>query len=514
MAAFSFESRLKHLNGSSSQVGYSDLVRASARRRPDHIALVFRNRTYTYGQLHAEICALARVLRDDYGLVSGARVAIHLENSDAYVIGYFAILTLGAVAIPINPKYVARELAHVLADTKPALYLSEPKFLQVFREAAGAHPAPQWVELSGLLDAPRRFGADLPSPDIDGAAAIFYTSGTTGFAKGVVHTHRTLLAGAWQGPLAWEYEAEDLVNLAITPLFHIASHTWFFPAFSVGSTLVVDTYQTERVLDLITQASITSVSAVPSMLLMMVESAAEKRITLPEVQVVRFGASPMPADKLSAVQRLFPNARLVHGMGQTESCGTLVTLPSSKAFAKAGSVGVAIEGCEIKLVDDNDREVGPGCIGELAARGPNVMLGYLNRTEETAKTLANGWLHTGDLGYLDQDGFLFLVDRKKDMIIRGGENVYSAEVENVIYMQDSVALAAVVGMPDPLFGEEVVAFVVPKAGMSIDAATMQSFCSKHLAAYKCPRKIFVEQALPMTATGKIQKNLLKEKIAH
>lgn len=513
MPADRFESWLKGVNGSASQVGYFDIVRASARRCPGRLALAFRERAYTYDRLQAAIGSLARTLREDYGLKAGERVAIHLENSDAYVIGYFAVLALGAVAVPINPKYVSRELAHVLTDAKPALYLSEPKFFEVFRDAAGAQPAPQFIELNALLERPSRLDADLPSPRVDDAAAIFYTSGTTGFAKGVIHSHRTLLAGAWQGPRAWEYEAEDLVNLAMTPLFHIASHTWFFPAFAVGSALVVDAYQTERVLDLIAQASITSVSAVPSMLLMMVERAAATGITLPDVRVVRFGASPMPADKLSAVQGLFPNAKLVHGMGQTESCGTLVTLPSDKAFAKAGSVGLAIEGCEIKLVDDDDRDVGPGRIGELAARGPNVMLGYLNRAEETAKTLTNGWLHTGDLGYLDQDGFLFLVDRKKDMIIRGGENVYSAEVENVIYMHDGVALAAVVGMPDPLFGEEVAAFVVPKAGMSIDAAALQSFCSKHLAAYKCPRTIFVEQTLPMTATGKIQKNLLKDKLA-
>lgn len=511
MPGAAFEDWLKRFSGDASRVGYFDLVEASARRVPGRVALVYRDRSYSYGRLRATILGLARRLREDYGVRAGSRVAIHLENSDVYVISYFAVLALGAVAVPINPKYVSRELVHVLNDAKPQLYLSEAQFFETFEQAARDGNSPPLVDAAALIETAQPLQEPLASPDANAEAAIYYTSGTTGFAKGVVHTHRTLLAGAWQGPKAWQYDDEDLVNLAVTPLFHIAAHTWFFPAFSVGSTLMVDAYQTDRVLDLISEASVTSVSAVPSMLLMMVASAAVKRVAMPKVRVVRFGASPMPAKKLSAVQGLFPGAQLVHGMGQTESCGTLVTLPSDNAFAKAGSVGVAIPGCETRLVDADDRDVDVRTIGELVARGPNVMIGYLNRPEDTARTLANGWLHTGDLGYCDEDGFLFLVDRKKDMIIRGGENIYSAEVENVIYMQDNIALAAVVGMPDPLFGEEVAAFVVPKADMSIDVSALNDFCSRHLAAYKRPRRIFVETTLPMTATGKIQKNVLKER---
>jgi acyl-CoA synthetase (AMP-forming)/AMP-acid ligase II len=274
--------------------------------------------------------------------------------------------------------------------------------------------------------------------------------------------------------------------------------------------MVISAFGRDAVLDLIAAQRVTHVFAVPTMLLMMSARHAHTRQDLSHVRTVAFGASAMPPEKLAEVQRMFPRAGLVHGMGQTESCGTIVTLPSSFAFEKAGSVGVHIGGMQVRIVDESDREVAAGVVGELVARGSNVMSHYHENPEATSEALAGGWLHTGDLGYLDEDGFLFLVDRKKDLIIRGGENIYSSEVENVLYMLETVEQAAVVPARSELFGEEVYAFVVPRPGAVIDEASVREHCSRHLADYKVPVGIRVVEAMPQTATGKVQKHRLRQ----
>ncbi len=344
----------------------------------------------------------------------------------------------------------------------------------------------------------------------DRPAALYYTSGTTGAPKGVVHTHRTLIAAALQCPDALEHEFDGLRALAVTPLFHIASHVIFLPVLSLGGMLLVDTYQTDDTIELIARHAINSFFAVPSILLMMTGRARELGCTLPGVRSLQFGAAPMPVSKLSQVRELFPNAVFVHAMGQTESCGLLVTLPGFLAFERAGSVGFAIAGVEIAIFDDADREVSPGIVGELVARGPNVMAGYFRNPEATADTLRSGWLHTGDLGHLDADGLVTLVDRKKDMIIRGGENIYSTEVEHVLMRHPDVAQAAVIGTPDPLFGERVTAFVVPKAEANPPTLDeIQAHCRTLLAGYKVPAELWVVELMPTTATGKVQKGGLR-----
>jgi acyl-CoA synthetase (AMP-forming)/AMP-acid ligase II len=257
---------------------------------------------------------------------------------------------------------------------------------------------------------------------------------------------------------------------------------------------------------------VTSFFGVPSILLIMAQRAREMGVTLSGVEVVQFGAAPMPMEKLNEVQALFPNAALIHGMGQTESCGTLVSLPSSLGLAKIGSVGIALPATDIAIFDDQDRPVPANTVGELVGRSPSVMTGYLNRPDATAETLKGGWLHTGDLGYLDDDGFLFLVDRKKDMIIRGGQNIYSNEVEQVLAGHPALAEVAVIGQPNPILGEEVCAFVVAKPDHAADAASVQDFCRPLLAGYKIPVAVHFIDALPRNATGKVLKPELRKRL--
>jgi len=489
---------------------YAAFMQRRAAGHSERAAIACGERILTYAQLYAEVAGLAGYLANALGVRRSERVALLLDNGAGYQCWYLAVLAIGAVAVPLNTKLTAREVAFQLGNAGAVAVLSEPRFAAVLEEAQAT-----WIDGTQVgADAQPAFDVASAGVPSDAPAAIYYTSGTTGNPKGVVHTHRSLVAGTLQGPRAWEYDDEQAVTLAMTPLFHIANHTWFLPVLSIGGTMVIDTFRTETVLDLIVRRRVTHVFAVPTMLLLMSQRHQTSRQNLSHVKNVAFGASAMPPEKLTDVRRMFPNARLVHGMGQTESCGTIVTLPAEFAFAKAGSVGVRIDGAEVRVVDEQGRDVPAGVVGELVTRGPNVMARYHEQAEATAAVLAGGWLHTGDLGYLDDDGCLFLVDRKKDMIIRGGENIYSSEVENVLYMHPAVLQAAVVAARSELFGEEVFAFVVkrmeaPEAG-TVDEAALRAHCARNLASFKVPIGIAFIDALPQTATGKVQKHRLRE----
>lgn len=507
-----FWSRVEDEHVLRGNVTFAGFLARTALRLPNKVALVFGNRSRTYRELVQAIAGAAANLREACGIVRGDRVALLLDNSDTYVIWYLAILAVGAVAVPLNIKLTPRELAFMISDSESKLLLSEKTMAASLAALAGDLDGRCAVELVSDETMPEPQTSDLQQTGIpiESDAAIYYTSGTTGKPKGVVHTHRSLIAGALQGVMAWEYPQEWVVNLATTPLFHIASHTVFFPVLCTGGTLVVDTFKVDRIFELIERHKVTFVFAVPSMLIMMLQSSRKTEHDLSTVVQVAFGAAPMPAHRLQAVQDMFPNAALVHGMGQTECCGTTVTLPSDRAFVKAGSVGIAISGTEIRIVDANDEEVPANEVGELVTRGPNVMRHYLGRGDATAETLRGGWLHTGDLGFRDDEGYVFLVDRKKDMIIRGGENIYSTEVEQVLTMLPEVASAAVIGTPSDVFGEEVLACLVAKEGArALTLAEVQAHCAPHLAKFKWPAAVRYIDAMPQTATGKIQKGELR-----
>lgn len=473
----------------------------------DRTALVFQDRRTSYRDLFAAIDRAASTLLAS-GLAPGERVMIKLDNSDLYVVAYLAVLRAGLVAVPVNPKLTPREIAQLASDCGPALFVSEDGEAPAGEDGSDvARIRP--TDLAGTAPAVR-----LPEVDGGAAAAIYYTSGTTGRSKGVVHTHAGLVANALQSARAWGYNRDGLTTLALTPLFHIAAHAWFLPVLAHGGTLVIDGFRTERAFELIERHAVASLGAVPSMLLMMTGHEARHRFDLGSVRNLRFGASPMPPDRLRDVQALFPNAGLYHGMGQTESGGTISVLPPELAFSKAGGTGFPLPGCEVRIVDEAGRDVAGGAVGEVLARGPQVMREYLGRPDDTEAALSGGWLHTGDLGYVDPDGCIFLVDRKKDMIIRGGENIYSVEVETALLEHDAVAAAAVVALPDPLLGERVCAVVVARRepGEAL-AAELKARCREVLAAFKVPDAVVFVDDLPRTATGKIQKAPLRRLVA-
>ncbi|WP_028217100.1 class I adenylate-forming enzyme family protein [Paraburkholderia oxyphila] len=492
---------------------YTGLLRERAQLRLEQPAVVCRGRTLTYGQLLDAVDTARHVLRER-GVREQDVVTLLMNNSDHYLVWYLAVLGLGAVAVPLNNRLVAAELAFILGHSQSVLTISEPAFAMVLEQVRAAHglAVPELVVDVEACVTVAASPQTQPEPRIEASApaAIYYTSGTTGKPKGVVHTHASLFADALQSPGAWEYDHDDARLLAVTPLFHIAAHTCFFPVLFTGGTLYIDQYSTERTIDLVRRERITAMFAVPSILMLMVDKARALGIVLDSVKTLDFGAAPMSIARLGEVQSLFLNAALVHGMGQTESGGTLVTLPGELAVARAGSVGLPMAAVEVAIFDHEDREVPRGQVGELVARGPNVMRGYLRDEAATSATLRNGWLHTGDLGFQSEEGLITLVDRKKDLIIRGGENIYSSEVEQVLLKHPLVKAAAVVGQPDALFGEQVCAFLSTDPGLappSVEA--LRSHCRDSLADYKVPVAFRFVEEMPLTSTGKIMKAELR-----
>jgi long-chain acyl-CoA synthetase len=508
-SAADFERALLEVHDVMASLTYPAFLHRTALRVPDKAAIVCGERVLSYRDFFTEIAGLAGYLASKEGVGAGDHVALLLENTERYQAWYLAVLALGAVAVPLNTKLTAREIAYQIGNSGATTVVSQTRFGAVLAEREIS-----WIDGDAVVTedhAPIDIAAQATQPGAP--AAIYYTSGTTGNPKGVMHTHRSLIAATIQAPGAWEYDDPEAITLAMTPLFHIANHTWFLPVLALGGTMVIDVFRSDDVLDLIARQRVTHVFAVPTMLLLMAQRHQQSREDLSCVKTVAFGAAAMPPEKLADVQRMFPKAGLVHGMGQTESCGTIVTLPSPLAFAKAGSVGLPINGADTRVVDDADRDVLTKVVGELITRGPNVAAGYHEQPEATAAAFGGGWLRTGDLGYLDEEGYLFLVDRKKDMIIRGGENIYSSEVENVLYMHASVLQAGVVAAPSELFGEEVFAFVVCRDGVPVDSAaheqTLLEHCRANIASFKVPRGIAFIEAFPQTATGKLQKHMLR-----
>ncbi|MEO8559377.1 MAG: AMP-binding protein, partial [Rhodospirillales bacterium] len=377
-------------------------LRAATAAKLGQRALVDGARRHTYAELFAAIDAAAQVLQER-GVKLGDAVAMLVDNSDRYVVWYFAVLQLGAMAVPINTKLVEREIAHIVRDSGARLIVLDAGYRSLVQQASGLSAVASDLPSahSGVAPLP---APPLPAGVLDRPAAVYYTSGTTGMPKGVVHTHRTFIAGCLQAPMAWQFPRDKFVSLAVTPLFHIAAHTLFFPALAAGGILIIASFKPVEVFKLLKQEKVTSFFGVPSILLIMAQRARELGVYFPGVEVVQFGAAPMPMEKLNEVQALFPQAALIHGMGQTESCGTLVSLPGQLGLAKIGSVGIALPATEVAIFDEKDRPVAPNTVGELVGRSPSVMIEYLNRPDATAETMKGGWLHTGDLGYLDDDG--------------------------------------------------------------------------------------------------------------
>lgn len=475
------------------------------------------DRRWTYAEFNAAANRAANLLRS-LGIGKGDKVSLLMNNSAEYVLAYFACWKLGAVAGPVNSHLKSEELAYVLNNSEAVALITEQGFLK--------HVAPIRAELQHLrhvltTDAEDEgaipFSAAAAQSDkLDAAplnaeddAIIIYTSGTTGKPKGVLLTHRNILANARQ-ITDWLHFTDADRLLCVMPLFHVNGIivTTVTPMFAGASMVVAPKFSAGRHWHVISDYEVTSFGSVATMLAMLSRTYPDGVPAGLDISRLRFalcGSAPVPAEVMRQFERQF-NCLVIEGYGLSEStCRATFNPPNENR--RPGSCGLPI-GCELKIFDDDDQELGTGEVGEIVLRGENLLKGYFKNPEATAKAFRSGWFHTGDVGYRDADGFLFIVDRKSDMIIRGGENIYPREIDEVLYQHPAVQDAATIGVKDPLYGEEVKAFIVLKDGAQATEAELIAHCRAHLADFKCPKTIEFLSAIPKGPTGKLLKREL------
>ena len=471
-----------------------------------------------------------RVARLAGGLVSlgvgtGDRVAILSLNSDRYLETYLAVAWAGAVIVPLNIRWSPQENEEALADCRAAALIVDKAFAPIGAELAEALPdlgliyadddaAPLGIHYEDLI------AASSAVPDAmagsDELAGIFYTGGTTGRSKGVMLSHRNITANALNALGEGLFPA-TCVYLHAAPMFHLADGAAMYSLLlSGGTNVMIKAFSPEAVMDAVARHKETEILLVPTMIQMLVDHPALPSYDLSTLQRIVYGASPISEAVLDRAMKALPGAAFCQAYGMTElsPIATLLHwkehIGASRAKGRHRAAGRATLGCEVRIVDADDNPVARGTVGEIVARGDNVMMGYWERPEETARALAGGWMHTGDGGFMDEDGFVYVVDRVKDMIISGGENVYSTEVENIVAQHPAVAQCAVIGVPSEEWGEAVHAVVVRKAGAEVRAEEIIAFCKARIAGYKAPRSIDItDTPLPMSGAGKILKRELR-----
>lgn len=464
-------------------------------------------REWSYIEFDRAVNRTANMLLS-YNIAKGDVVSLLLPNSAEYIIAYFACWKIGALAGPVNSLLKSEEIEWVIGNSEAKLILSEPSAL-----ADG--------QLRGLTNnipvitnwPPTHAGGSDELGEIeidtDDDAIIIYTSGTTGKPKGCLLTHANLIANARQIAEWMSFGVDDRL-LTVMPLFHMnaVSVTTMTALYAGGSTVVSPKFSASRFWDIIEKYKITSFGSVATMLSMLLSRQQSAVSSQPENSSLRFamcGSAPVPAELLKRFEETF-GCLVIEGYGLSEStCRSTFNPPNENR--RPGSCGQPI-GNEMKVVDDDDNEIATGELGEIVLRGPNICKAYFKNQEATEKAFRGGWFHTGDIGYRDEDGFFYIADRKSDMIIRGGENIYPREIDDVLYTHPAVEAAAVIGVPDDLYGEEVAAFVVLKNGVNVSDDELMNFCREHLADYKCPKTIGFLDEIPKGPTGKLLKREL------
>lgn len=490
------------------------------------IATIDGERVHTWAAFTQRVSKLAGALRS-LGLHNEGRVAILSFNSDRYLESFYGIVWAGGIVVPLNIRLAPPELVYILNDAEAQILIVDDSFKDMLPSLLPHVESIEHVILAGdseLVDGMVRqddiLNHALPVPDAgkggDEVVGIFYTGGTTGLPKGVMLTHTNLISNAMTSLLNI-YEGDPWVYLHSAPMFHIADAQWMIGVtLQAGTHVFIPKFTPEEMLKAVETYGVTHCALVPTMVNMLLNLANFEQYDVSTLRGMNYGGSPMAPALVARTRRAFPNCRLFQGYGQTETSPNVSMLvdryhdPDGPYADKIGSVGQPMLTVEVRIVDADDKELPAGKIGEIAVRGPNIMKGYWNKPEETAYALRGGWMHTGDVGYMDDDGFLYIVDRLKDMIVTGGENVYSAEVEAVIYQYPGVAVCAVIGVPDEKWGERVHAIVVPREGARIEQEDLLQHCHKHIAGFKCPRSLDIRhEPLPMSGAGKILKRELR-----
>jgi len=491
------------------------LFTGAVQKYPRREAIKFGDICLTYSELDRRVNALASALVKDYSVKKGDRVAVLLKNNDAFPAAFLAISKIGAISVVLNTMLKTPELVYQLDVTSPVAAIVEDELWD-----QGLNGLVRFkLERSSLGNIWNK-GGSCPPADCgeDDVHSILFTSGTTGKPKGVRIVHRNLIHSAIRQEQYEQYfmemlglgnEEEGRKALIVAPLFHnMALQEQLIPSLWMGNTAVLlSELSIAAFLKTVEREKVNFLVGSPAIYRILLGSEDVKKYDLSSIKIAAFGAAPMSPDLMAEMEKAFPNAKFFQGFGLTEAAISHAAL-DKECIEKPTSIGRPSLGCEAKIVDGNMKELPIGAVGEIAVKGPVVTDGYYNNPEATRKAFIDGWFLTGDLGKVDEDGFYYVVSRKKDMINRGGENVYPVEVENTICMHSKVFEVAVYGVPDRVMGEKVAASVIAVPGTTLTIEEVKEFCKDKLARYKIPEYIILTSALPKNPGGKVIKEQL------
>lgn len=492
------------------------------------VAISFEQRSRTWEEVGDRVARLAGALQA-LGVGKGDRVAVLMLNQDRYIELYMAVAWAGAVIVPLNIRWSAIENEDAVRDCRPKALFVDAAFAGMGATIAGkvdglklvyADDAANPIAAAGALDYEQAIAGAKPIEDQqagdDDLAGIFYTGGTTGRSKGVMLSHRNLMSNARN--MAGEgLASQGGTYLHVAPMFHLANAAAMYLHFLSGNShAVVRMFTPDATAQAIEKFKVTETLLVPTMIQMTVDHPDIAKYDLSSLRAVLYGASVISEAVMDRAMAKLPDAQFFQAYGMTELSPCATILPwkdhtgEGRAKGRHRSGGRPTFLVDVRIVDAEDKPVPSGVVGEICARGETVMMGYWERPEETAKAVVDGWMHTGDGGYMDEDGYVYVVDRIKDMIISGGENIYSAEVENCVAQHPSVAQCAVIGIPHEQWGETVHAVVMRKPGADVTADELIAFCKERIAGYKCPRSVKIQdEPLPLSGAGKILKRDLR-----
>lgn len=501
-------------------------LQQTAHQYRDNIAVLDSEVTYTWSEFIERVARAAGLLRD-MDMHMSDRYAILATNSWRQAELIYAGYWIGAIPVPINFRLAPPEIHDILEDADCRSMAIDPQFSQLLQ----AQELETWSDRSFYLcpaddNNDRNYEAlianatpaDPVNTFADDEAILLYTGGTTGKSKGVPLTHRNILSNARQIGSVWPVSSEDVV-LHLPPMFHSAELVKTIYMLNGAANVYLDRFEPDLLLQTIQDYRVTFVLMVPTIIMTILASGLVDKYDLSSLKQIIYGASPLPPENIKKTFESFPGVHIAQGYGLTETAPLLTMLDYQSHLAALNSVnerlltscGRPLGGVDISIVDDDDQVLPPGSEGEIIVRGENVFRGYLNRPDLNAEVFKEGWFYTGDVGYLDRDGNLYLKDRKHDVIMTGGEKVYSSEVEAVIYQNSKVAECAVIGIPDLQYGERVHAVVVTNPGSQLTEAELLDHCRKQIGGYKLPRKIDMVEQLPKSAMGKILKTELRKK---
>jgi acyl-CoA synthetase (AMP-forming)/AMP-acid ligase II len=487
------------------------------------VAVIDDQASLTFAKLRARVRSLAATLQSK-GVTKGDRVVLICPNRNEYVVAYYAITSLGAIYVPLNGRLRSAEHVVLMNNAEPAVLLADVAFAESIERAATEVPslAGRIATIGGALPGYQEFEAWAttglePTPveiGPDDAAAIVYTSGTTGAPKGVLLTHDNIMFDRRSVATYIQAQRGD-VALHVSPLYHQSSvHT--FVHLSAGATVrLIAKFDPVRFFELIEEHAATYTFLAPTMLYALLDDPRRTNFDLSTLKRIGYGAAPITGARLSEALDVF-GPILVHAYGLSEATSHVSYLSAAEHLTVEGSIGRGVDGIEVDVVDDDGVSVPLGAdeAGEIVVRGRTVMRGYWREQELTSETLVDGWLHSGDMAKRDANGYLYVVDRKKDLVVSGGVNIYPRDVENVLAQHPKVAEVAVVGVPDDYWGEALAAVLVARAGAELGVEEIEVYCREHLGGYQVPKLVYVRDDLPRNTLGKVLKRELRDGLVH